>query len=277
MARSSIQIQNQILAEVANQPALAGLTSTSQTSIWRMFVNVVSSALMVNEQLWDVKQIELEAIAAQAVAGTASWLQRQVLNFQFGDQIQVNQNYKVSYPTTDLAKRIVSRCSVKQLPASREVLVKVAKGSQNALQPLTQTEKDALTSYVSKLQFAGTYITVISLEADRLVADLNIYYDAEYVQSVVKAGVIDAINTFLKNLEFDGVLYKTKLVDAIQTVPGVVDVVVNGLITRPFVINRNDPSVTAFERIYETDAGYVIADTAPGYTLNDTINMISNQ
>lgn len=277
MARSSTQIQNQILAEVANQPALAGLTSTSQTSIWRMFVNVVSSALMVSEQLWDVKQVELEAIAAQAVAGTASWLQRQVLNFQLSDQVQVNPNYSVSYPVTDTTKRVVTRCSVKQLPQSREVLVKVAKGSQTALQPLLQTEKDALTSYLTKLQFAGTYLSVISLEADRLVADLDIYFDAEYVQAVVKAGVIDAVNNFLKSLEFDGVLYKTKLVDAIQSVPGVVDVAVNGLVARPFVINRNDPSVVPFERIYETDAGYIIAETATGYTLDDTINMISNQ
>lgn len=277
MARSSTQIQNQILAEVANQPALAGLTSTSVTAIWRMFVNVVSSALTVNEQLWDVKQVELEKIAAEAVAGTASWLQRQVLNFQLGDQVQVNQNYSVSYPVTDTTKCIVTHCSVKQLPLSREVLVKVAKGSQNALQPLLQTEKDALTSYLTKLQFAGTNLSVISFQPDILVSDINIYFDAEYVQAVVKAGVIDTINNFLKLLEFDGVLYKTKLIDAIQSVPGVVDVVVNGLVARPFVINRNDPSVVAFERIYETDAGYIIAETDAGYTLDETINMISNQ
>jgi hypothetical protein len=276
MARSSTQIQNQILAEVANQPLLAPLNSTSQSAIWRLWVNVFAAVQNVNEQLWDVKQTELEKIAAESVAGTAAWLQRQVLNFQFGDQIVVNPNYSVSYPVTDASKRIVSRCSVKQLPEDRVVLVKVAKGTQSALQPLAQPERDALTSYVHKVQFAGTYITVISLEADRLTADIDVFFDAEYVQSVVKANVVVAINEFLKNLEFDGVLHKNQLQNAIEAVPGVLDLTINGLVARPYLTSRNDPTVTPFERIYETDAGYIIAETDTGYTLNDTINMIPN-
>lgn len=274
MARSKDVIKSQIITEINGQPALAALNSTSAVALWKLFVDVVATALNISEQLWDAFKVGLEKIAAEAVAGTAGWLQKQVLAFQFGDQIQVNPNFTVSYPVVDTSKCIITRCSVKQLPQSRQVLVKVAKGNVYNLQPLSQVEMDALNSYISKVQFAGTYVTAISLPADRLVANIDVYFDAEYTASAVKANVIDAINDFIKNLEFDGVMYLIKLQDAIQKVPGVIDVVMSSLIARSYSTAINDPSLRPINRIYETDAGYLVIEDAPGYTLNDTINLI---
>lgn len=274
MARNAQQIDNEIVAAINGTPALAALTSTSQVSLWKLFKDAIVAVLLVNDQLADVKEAELNAIADSAVSGTSTWLQRKVFEFQYGDTVRVNPNFSATYPTTDATKRIVTRCSVKQLDDTREVLVKVAKGT-TTLAPLSAQELNALKAYIAKIKFAGTTVRPISLDADRIVFNIDIYYDGEYVLADVKAAVVAALNDFLRTLEFDGTMYLTKLVDALQRVVGVKDVELKDIIARPYTTALTDTSLQAIERFYETNSGYLVAETASGYRPEDTIVMIA--
>lgn len=274
MARTAQQIDTEILAALNSTPALAALNSTSQVSLWKLFKDAIASVLLVNDQLADVQQATLQAIADSATSGTAAWLQRKVLDFQYGDTVRINPNFSATYPTHDPAKQLITRCSVKQFDDTRIVLVKVAKGT-TTLAPLTALELSALKAYLAKVKHAGTIVRPISLEADRMIANIEIYYDGQYIQATVQAAVIAAVNGFLQNLEFDGTMYLSKLEDALQQVIGVKDIVLKSIIARPYTTALNDPGLVPIERLYETNSGYLVPETAPGYGLADTISLIA--
>jgi hypothetical protein len=273
MARTFEQIDTEITSAIAADTNLNGLNSTSQVSLWKLFKDAIAQVLQVNDQLQDAKLLELNRIADEAVAGTSYWLRRKVYEFQYGDQLQVNTDFSVGYPSIDTSKNIITRVSVKQLEDSRDVLVKVAKGD-TTLTPLAPTELAALKAYINKLKFAGTIIRPISLTSDFIAVNAEIYYFAEYIEADVKAAVIVALNNFLKTLEFDGTMYLTKLVDALQLVPGVKDVRLISAVARPYTTDADDTSLQPIERIYETNSGYLVADTTTGYTPEETITMI---
>jgi len=84
----------------------------------------------------------------------------------------------------------------------------------------------------------------VSLSPDRLFLAADIYYNGAY-SGVISATVIEAIDTFLSNIDFDGIIRVSKLIDAIQSVPGVTDVAINDLAMRP-IPQFSDPKHISF-------------------------------
>lgn len=277
MARTIQQIKADMLAYIATKPTLPStLSSTSQTSIWGQFVDAISSSIQVAEQLGDIQEARMNVIADEAVPGTPEWLDRQVRRWQYGDQINLNADLTFSYTVVDPTKRIVTRCAIQEIVSTREVLVKAAKdGGNGTLTKLLSQEKTSLISYLNDIKFAGIHIRVVSENADRAVIAAQIYYSGQYIEADVKADVVAAIDNYLANIEFNGTLFLTKLVDAIQNVTGVLDVKLGDVVARPDVVAINDPSLRPVQRIYEAQAGYIVSETLAGSTLNDTLVMIS--
>lgn len=281
MARDITTIQNEIIAAVQADPNLAGLTSPSAVAIWRLWTRVVAEGLVTEEQLNDLFRLEMEQLAREAVPGTADWLQKRVLEFQYdaaNPQIVTVVDGKATYTTVDPLLRIVTRASVVE-QANGRVLVKVAKDNGiGGLDPLTALEISALTGYLDAIGFVGIPIDTLSIPADRLrFTATDIYYLRQYDPTVVKAAIIVAVNDYLENIsvdDFNGVIVKTDLVDVIQAVDGVVT------LRDYFFIPILRPSTTAapagigitVQR--ETTAGYAIAEDDPLYTLDLAITMI---
>ena len=137
MARSTEEIQNEMIEAKNNDPVLATLNSPSQTAIWRLWTFIVATAINIHEQFIDTAILELEQVAREAVAGTADWLQQRVLEFQYSasnPQVITVIDGRASYPVIDDSLRIVTRVSVKEQSNGR-VQVKVAKGT-NPLEQL---------------------------------------------------------------------------------------------------------------------------------------------
>ena len=274
MARTKDQINTEMLTALAANAATAALTSTSQTSVWGQFKDAIVSVLQVNDQLADVQEQTLNRIADEAVPGTPAWLYRQAFKFQSGDAINLNSDLTFSYPVPDDTKKIITRCSIQQLDDTREVLIKIAKGVTGSLAPLTAQELSSFKAYMNRIKFAGTHLLPISLAADRIVTRIEIYYAGELQETDVKENVITAINLFYQNIQFDGAMYISKLVDAIQAVPGIKDVQVLSAVARPATVAVNDASLSEIVRFYNPQAGYIVPETATGYTLDDTLTLI---
>jgi hypothetical protein len=244
-----------------------------------LFMYIVAVAIYLHESIWDIFKVDLENIAATAVAGTAKWLQKKVLEFQFDavtPQVIEVIDGVASYPIVDATKRIITRASVKQT-GNKIVSVKVAKGSANSLEPLTTEEKTALSDYLDDIKLVGTEIIVVSQEADRLKVTGTVYYKGQYVESVVKAAVIAAIDNYLATFSndiqsFDGTLIVNKLIDAVQAVPGVNDFVITEIKGRN--ADQTVADGTPITRTYESVAGYIISEDTAGHTLNDTLTMV---
>lgn len=291
MARKIPTIQQEIIDNVQSDatlydptnttPSKRGLTSTSAVAIWRLWTFIVATAIGAFEQLLDIYQSTIEAKMIEAPAGTNAWLRSRVLLFQYDavtpQYIQFNNtNYSFYYDVPNTALCIVTSCAVITNP-NKVVLVKVAKGGSTPV-PLSSLEKAALTTYLDYINFAGVYFELISADADFIMVGADIYYDGQFA-SVIVQNVKDAINNYVQNLPFNGLIVLSKLEDAIQSVQGVNDVVFSNVEARP---NATIPAnafklVSAYDvllRNYSTFAGYSITDTATGRTLDDTLNFV---
>ena len=279
MARDITTIQNEIISAVQADANLAGLTSPSAVSIWRLWTRIIAASLETEEQLNDLLRLEMEQLAREAVPGTADWLQKRVLEFQYdalNPQIVTVIDGKATYTTVDASLRIVTRAAVVEQSNGR-VLVKVAKDDgAGGLEPLNALELTALTGYLDAIGFVGIPIDSISLQADRLRFYVDIYYLRQYDPTIVKANIITAVDEYLSNLsviDFNGTITRSDLIEVIQHVEGVstfLDFFTPVL--RPFATPTPGGLQVLLQR--DTDAGYVISEDTPGLTLDDTITMI---
>jgi len=286
MARTIQQIEDQITTTIQSDPVIntnIDATSPSKTAEWSLWRYIVAVCINFLEQKFDIFKEELELIALRAVPGTAQWLQRQVLNFQYSATIPQVVILKDFYPTYDPVLpelRIIKRCSVKQ-QADRVVLVKVATvDSIGNLIPVPTVPFNSLKGYLSKIQFVGTKVTLLTKNADRVYLQLDIYYDGEYVESTVKTNVILAVENYLATLPFDGVFSNSSLEDSIQKVAGVKDVVLKNVVTRQDTVLITDPGTVKLvqnylevKKDYETSAGYMIREDTATYKLEDGTNI----
>lgn len=294
MARSVDEIKQEIKTQIRTYSSLDNYLfpedGGSMASTFNVIIAVVSMAMFTFEVLIDNLQATVLKTAEEAPSGNASWVRRQILNFQLGDQIQINttdpdaDDYFVpKYDPVNEANRIVTRAAVAD-GVNGFVNIKVAKGVFPALEPLLPAEISALrdyyfgTSTTQGIGFAGVGANFISLDADRLRVEANIYYLGQYVQADTKTNVISAINTFFEgfgDVNFGGKIFINSLVDAMQAVEGVSRVELISINGRPeSIVFPGGISVSINGGVYVATAGYVIAEDETGNTLDDTLTMI---
>jgi hypothetical protein len=279
MARPISLIQQQILDYIAADETLGPLlTSTSKRAIYNLLSYVVAVAINILENLMDIYQAALEAIAASAAPASGSWLQAQILKFQYSADVpQIVQliNFAPQYPVVDSSLCIVSRCSITTNLAN-SVLIKVATGNPPAA--LSSDQLAALQSYVNVIGVAGVTYQVQSLSADLLYVNAQVFYQGQYGSGIQQA-VITAINTFLSQLPFNGRMRISDLEEAIRQVPGVTDVLLMNVQARSatttfgagtFLVSANQVA----SRYWDTVAGYMIGENTGGNTFADTLIFI---
>jgi len=291
MARTTEQINTQIVSTLVAQFLAIGITidSTkwSKRNIMRLFCYTFAIVSAYVEQLSDSLKLSIENTASKAAAANALWIQLKMFEFQYSStnpQFLQILNTIPQYLVVDITLRVITACSVTST-APNQVTIKVASGVATDLTPffpLTVPQVEAAQSYINILGTAGINYTVISLDADKLYIDADVYYSGQY-SSVIQSSVITAITTFLHNLSianFNGALKMTDLESVIRKVDGVNDVVMNGVRIREntvlfaagvdLIINR-----TTLQRLWNPIAGYIEQETTSGKTFADTLNFIA--
>jgi len=283
MARTYEAIKSEIQTTIRTYPSLNAFLfpeeGGSAVAVHNLIIATVAQAILTFEAIVDSAKAALQAISDTIPAGNSSWLQKQILNFQYGDVIGFVNDVPL-YNPVDPTHRIITQCSVKQL-SSGIVALKVAKGSPPG--PLSGPELTALSDYyygtstTEGIGFAGVRVQLISLDADRIRVQANIYFFGQYTQAVVSASVIIAINNFLSVFSldsFDGTIFMKDLKDIIEGVAGVSRVEFTSIKARA----NTNPLISAvdvdFQGFYSTFAGYVISEDTLGNTLADTLIFI---
>ena len=198
----------------------------SAVSILNLIIYIVAVAARTMEWLHDQFRTEVEERIAMAFPGTISWYWNKVMQFQYGDDLNENATYDVEHED----KKIIKHCAV--IEVDNGIIVKVNKGTLTYNQ-LTQTELAALTEYIRQIKFAGTVAYVYSFIPDELDLEINIWRDQMVLDENMKRitdgedVITNAIVDYLNGIAYGGVLNKTKLIDAIQAVEGVVDVTID--------------------------------------------------
>lgn len=288
MARTVKEIYNEMVLEKQQmtvlsslQPSidnaqnlLSDLTTQSKVAIWRLLFFVTAVAIWVHEKLFDRHKAEIEIRANELITGTARWYREQCFVFQYGDAIQWVDN-KYTYPRVNPANQIIKRAAV--IEAGGQVRIKVAKLDTDGLPaPLSVAEITAFKAYIGQIKFAGTSISVISRDADLLKVSFDVVYDPLVMNGIGEL-IIDpsvkpvesAINDYIQNLPFNGVLNLTSLTDAVQQAEGVIDPVLNGAAAK-----YGRLAYQVIDKKYNADAGHMKID--PAHPLSPNINYLPN-
>lgn len=277
MARTVAQIQTQMLAEKAAQTALDGLTSTSQTAIWRLFIYIQAVSINVFEQLQDLFKTEIEGIVENNYVGSPKWVSTQCFKFQYSATtpqiLQLNTTEtKLAYPIIDETLQIITRASV-NVDLNKNVNIKVAK-SEPPIQ-LSAPEETAINGYLLEMMPAGVTYTVINAVSDKLYIAGTIYYNGQYA-STIDVDVPAAINAYLSTIPFDGTLRIVELEQSIKAATGVID-----LNLADVWVRANSTPIANATKLIDAEtlkiisttfnAGYAIEENTATYTWTDKI------
>lgn len=271
MARTLDQINQSILDNIAARPELSGLTR-SATGLFRLVAYVMASASWTLENLFDRHTAENDAKLAAAKGGTAEWYAREVKLFQQGDTLVSDANGGIYYPAGSTGQRLVFQATAKENDQTGKLFIKVAAAAPTApggLRALTDAELTQVKGYLRRKKWAGTKLEVVSREADRLRVEGQVYFDPLLELADVQANVRAAIRSYLQNLDFDGLVFNARLEDAIQQVAGVKDLLITAVSAR-----SGQQTPAPITRVYETEAGYIVEEDAPGAGFLDTLDFV---
>lgn len=203
-------------------------SAVSLESIW---FSIVAAAIYVLETLFDAFKKDVDAKIAEAVVASIPWYHKISLEFQYGDRLVFDEKTQAFvYPVIDTSKQIVKYAACRDLGGMVYVLVSKDNGS-GLPTPLSAAELSAFDSYIHERKPAGVLLETDSLSPDLVRMSVTVQYNPQVLSAEGKLiadpsvyPVEDAINDYLTNIVYGGALNKTKLVDAIQGAPGVIDV-----------------------------------------------------
>lgn len=286
MARTVEEIYNSMVAEKQTYSQLSGLLPTyslsgpsvdnpfrkllddinnnSSMGIWRGLLLIVAFAIHSFETFQDIFKAEVEQLAAESIAGNAAWYAAQVKLWQYGYALIFNNTtYRYSYTDSTssaaIAARLVAKVSIEEVygPDTSAVLIKVAKDNNGTLVPLDNTpgtELESLETYINRIKFAGVHTTVVSLASDKIKLHLRRFYDGTLDLNTVKTADETALKQFLKDIDFNGVLYLNDLIDAFQGLSSSKDPAC--MVVSCYCRADAEPAFTAVTESYQPVSGY---------------------
>lgn len=203
MARTIAEIQNEILNEKDNKSTLKGLTSSSKTSIWRLWVNIVATAIWVHEKI-----VEKNALVSRP--HTLNWYREQALNYIHGAELEWKDG-SYQFDTTGFINdkeidnaKIIKYCAVSEVDLEEVlkqlrdditikdeqifsdyfhnkvgvVFMKVATESDNKISRIDVPDQLAgFKEYIARIKDAGNQVHIISSPGDILELNLTVYVD----------------------------------------------------------------------------------------------------
>jgi hypothetical protein len=264
MARDINEILQEIRAAFVANPTLAqayGFDTTksfdeqfSKVSVEAVDTYIVAAALAMGEKIQESDKNEITAIVERNRIGTGPWYVEMARHFQWNENVQYfiivdPVSGTIDYNIVEPADRIVLQAAYVET-ANKEVIIKVAAGVPGALHPLTDAQATDFLNYLKKIKIAGIILNIVNLPADVIRMQANVYYDRAYNTTQLRQMIIDALNGYSVSLQFNGVVLRNAIIDAVQSVAGVVDIDIVQL------------EAATGEIVYEIDRAYA---TAAGY------------
>ena len=259
-----------------SQTLLRDLTSSSKVAVWRLEMFVFAVGIWMFEKILDLHYSAVENLRYTLVTGTDIWYAERAKEFQYGDTLTWNGT-QYAYEVIDETKRIVAFSSA--ITESGIVGIKVAKDNGSGLPTkLSGTELTAFTAFMAKEIFAGVDYTLVSIDADTAKLYLTVLYDGlilsatgESIETPGTYPVEDAVNTYLANLDFNGVFRVDALINDMQAVSGVISVIPSAISCAPNGGNYVDVMAKQLQD-YTAAAGYMIVDGS--FPLSTTLTYI---
>lgn len=268
MARTPEEIYELIDKEQATLASLSGLDSSgysqflselksgSKVSDFKLFKWIMAVAQSLHEDQFDTFLALVEAKLAAARPGDLKWYRQKMLEFQYGDELTYIDGL-FQYEQIDVEKRIIGHVAIEE-DANNVVKIKCAHGDEDKT-PLDAEEIAAAAFYVGLIKPPGVKTQVASLQGEWLKITADIYYDPTLVNSAGSAiegfsnPAKDAIEAFLFNLPFTGILSLTDLEEAAMAAPGIKDCIITAAQKSAY----SPVSFSNIGRYYTPSTGYM--------------------
>ncbi|GGA84754.1 hypothetical protein GCM10008015_26920 [Flavobacterium palustre] len=246
MARSKKQIKAEITTPFMANETLAAKygfavgasfdAEFSLVTLENILFEIVALALFIHEQFFDQHTIEVNERLANEKAGTLPWYRTMALRFQYGfDLLPDTDVFDNGDATAEQieASKIIKYAAVNEAQDSSRVILKIAGETDGVLTDFDNPlQVEAIEAYINEIRVAGVPVTIINYKADKLYLNLRIKRDRlvlnESGMSKLDANypVNEALQEFMKELDFNGELKLSALVDKLQVIPGVLDATV---------------------------------------------------
>jgi len=208
----------------------------SLVSLENILFEVMALAFFIHELFFDQHTKEVDTRLANEKAGTEPWYRTMALRFQYGfDLVQDKDYFENGTATAEqiALSKIIKYSAVNEAQDSSRVIIKIAGEVDGVLSNFTDNNQvEAIENYFKRIKIAGTVITIINYKADQLYLNLRIKRDTlvltENGMSKLDANfpVNEALQEFMKELDFNGELKLSALIDKLQVIPGVLDATV---------------------------------------------------
>lgn len=229
----------------------------------------------------DTFRDEIEESIENRVNGTPIWYVNQALQYQEGDTLTIGEDgMYFGYAQEDPSKRIITRASyqetnLEESSLDKLLLIKVAQGSANSLEPLDKEQLVAVQSYMDAIKFAGTNLQVVSRRPDILIPRLTIYHDGMLEDSVMMARIKEGIYDFILNMGFDSSFRTIEFMNMLLSIDHITDayedkdaVPTQGLSLISFDENGDAQSPTEVKRMAYLVSGYMKESSKTGDEAN---------
>lgn len=201
----------------------------SPVSLESILFGIFATCVWALESLMDIHKLEVEKAIATAIVASEQWYYEQALKFQRGDALIFNPSTKgFGYLQEDKSKRIVKYVAIRD--AGNSIKVLVSGETDGRPSKLSTADLTLFKEYMNRIKIAGVVLSVKSLDADVVRVYATVRVDPLVLNDKGErlddksTPVVDAINKYLQTITYGGVFNKTKLVDAVQQVPGVRDI-----------------------------------------------------
>lgn len=234
----------------------------SMVSLENILFFIVASAHYVLERIFEQFKADVSERIEKGVVATIPWYHRMARNYQHGYELHLNEDtFRYEYDTIDEGAQIVRYVAVRDMGGSIQILVSGEKDKRPV--PLSNEVLTAFKSYMNAVKIAGVVLSIRSAAADKIQISATIEVDPMVFRTdgtrILDGSrpVEDAIKRYLAGITYGGVFNKTKLVDAIQGVEGVVDVTITDCVAKasnhPDYIRVATNNHTAYAGCYELE------------------------
>ncbi len=261
MFKTIIEIFNYILDLKNKNTILSEVNSTSKTSLWRQFLEVVSTAYWAFVNVRDLHDKETDVLIQEQKVPNQRWYRNKALSFQYG--FDVENDSDVFKPTIQVdgvdveateeqieASKVIKYCAVdRKVIANRASLIIKIAGEENG--EIIQTSDDVKNGLKKWFEIdgaaaAGDVITYINYKGDILSFSVDVYVNPLVLMSDgrhkinLNYPVEDAIKTYLKNLPFNGEFDVQKFEASILSTEGVLKLKTNKVESKWIVASGGD-------------------------------------
>lgn len=228
-------------------PGLTFEQQFSKVSIENIIFYIVAVCIWSLEQILEISIGQQNEYIKQIKIHSFTWYSMYAKKFEYGLDLPWGE---VEYDNSGLtaqqveAMQVVKFASCSKTPGGLMVKIAGLDGSGN-LVPIpngaggTADMFTPFKEYMFRISAAGDTLFYTNAEADDLKLELTVYYDPLVLDSTGKrldgtadTPVADAIEAYVKGMDFDGLLVPTFLTDALQQVEGVKIPVLSGCWSR---------------------------------------------